>query len=209
MVEFGEVTWDRWATLIFSFVAATAAAATAGVNFSRHRREKAQANGEEMRRWSLELSSESVDNWFPAELKRIVGGGLAVRVATIKIEKPRCSLLAPEERIRMAGLLPYSGTSVRSPNVSQSARKLRLEKNLSEATRFDHSGSLNRVGEGHSIERFYVSAPPAGLFSRWHSSRRVTIIVDAEEISSARRSIRIKVHSQPIDWTARSPKATI
>jgi hypothetical protein len=193
--------------LILAAIATTGTTITGLVSFSRHRREKGQATADENRRWSLEILPPVENGWHPASLKRRQDGGVPVLLFSIKVEKPRRSLLTVERQVALIGAVTWEELDRRSPDVSQSARRLLIEKDLSEEERFASAGSSSRVGLGYSVTRFFVSAPRPSRFTRWASSRRVTITVEAEEISSARRSIRTKVHSQPIDWMASNVKA--
>lgn len=193
------LTWDRWAALIFTAIAAIGGAVTGGVNYARHRREKAQPITNENRRWSLEISPHPQDVWRQASLKRKEDGGSPVRLRSIKIGRPRSSLLTLPQRQTLIGALGREAVDLPSPDVSPAARKLVIERDLAEAERFAFSGSSQRVGLGYSMTAFYVSMPKPSIFSRWYSSRRVKIIVEAEEISSTRRSFRVEVTSQRID----------
>jgi hypothetical protein len=198
-----------WVTLVLagvgavaSVVGAAAGVMTWSVHYSRLRAERRQRDDQERDRWSLDVLSGANAGWHAAVLKRSEDSLFSVRLRSVKIDIPAGSLLAPEKRIQMIGYVRREDVDLHSPDLSGVARKLQFEKDLSAESRFVQAGSSERVGLRYSLTRFYVSSPRQTLFSRWHSPRRVTITVEAEEISSQRRSIRTKVISQPIDWTA-------
>jgi len=196
--DLSTLTWDRWATLIFSAIAATGALVTGLVNLARHHRETAQSTLAENRRWSLEISPQTQGGWREATVIRKEDGGSPVRLRSIKIERPRSSLLALPQRQTLIGALDRGVVNLRIPDLSQTTPKLVIERDLVEAERFAFPGSSGRVGLGYATIAFYVSLPRPSIFSRWQSSRRAKMIIEAEEISSTRRNFRVEVTSQPI-----------
>jgi hypothetical protein len=189
--------WDRLATLILSAVAATGTVVTGGVNLARHWRETKQPTKAEANRWSLELATKADDGWRVAALRRKTEGAVGVRLRSIAIKSPSRSVIAHVSREQ---------SKASKPDAATAARKIAFEENLRPLTTIAFP-QPRLVETDYSLTSFIVSAPRPSRFNRWHSSRRVTIIVEAEETSSTRRIMRIKVTSQPIDWTASSPKA--
>jgi hypothetical protein len=196
--------WDRLATLIFSGVAAAGALIAGYVNVSKHVREVQHSSKEEANRWSLEISKGNDDHWFLANLIRNKDESTSVRLRKIELNLPWSSLLVSGEWSKPIDRKDGQRFPDFVPVIKTAARTLVFDHDLKPAIsiRGGHG-----VKEGYSLIRFFVSPPKLPRWTRSHSSRRVVIIVEAEEISSARRSMRIKVISQPIDWTASKPKA--
>jgi hypothetical protein len=195
------MTWDRWATLLLAAVAATGTIVSGYVNIARHWRDRNQSDTEEhRRRWSLEVETLSKNGWHLAHLKREVGA-IAVRLRSLNVEMPTKTLIAKGTLDLRVGNIGYSGSFVSLPDLSTATRKLVIDTNLQaeRAWGHDHQTMLQL---DYAMFDFFVSSPPAPSFWRRDKSRRVTITVEAEEISSARRNMRIKVISQPIDWSA-------
>lgn len=192
------MTWDRWATLGFAAVAAIGAVIAGYVNLAKHFRERNQAKAEERRRWSLEVEPPSQGEWRFAHLRRRELGAISISLRTLRVRAPSNALLATVSHDKRTGLVGYGGSYAPIPDLATAARTLVVEANLhpARAWTFDRRTT---VALDYSLFDFFVLSPPASSFWRRHSSRRLTITVEAEEISSARRAIRINVKSHPID----------
>ena len=152
------------------------------------------------------MSADVGGGWRLALLRRKLGGSVALRLRSIKIKLPRGSIIAFGDRAKAVGALTRGHLSSVAPNMETAARKIVFERDLKPETGVDLS-PIKFFDLDHALTRFLVSAPTPSRWRRAHSSRRVTIIVEAEELSAARRTIRIRVASQPIDWTTSNTKA--
>jgi hypothetical protein len=183
-----------WATLGCAAVGALGAAIAGYVNLAKHFRERNQASANEKRRWSLEIDPRQQGEWRPADLRRSELDAVKVRLLAIRVLSPRTSLIAFQEFV-----WGTDGRGEPKPVLASAARKLLIDQNLKNAWTWV-PGQNSRTLDYSQFE-FYVSMPRSESRLR-KASRRVVITVDAEEISSARRPIRIRVASQPIDWSA-------
>jgi hypothetical protein len=190
--------WVQFATLVLAGIGAAGAVATGYVSLARHIREAKQPAKDEASRWSLEMSTDVGGGWRLAMLRRKLGGSVALRLRSIEIKLPRGSTVAFGDRTKAVGAVTRGQLSSFAPNMETAARKIVFERDLRPETGVDLS-PIKFFDLDYALTRFLVSTPPPSRSRRAHSSRRVTIVVEAEEVSAARRTIRIRVTSQPID----------
>jgi hypothetical protein len=203
------MTWEQWAKGAAAGITMIAGATGIYTSIARYLRERRRPRLEESRRWSFDVEPSSEECWYKASLKRTETDVSApeMRLQALRIKSPRQSLLAAPTKDVRVGAVGYSGSWTPAPEKSAIAKKLVIAHDL-KPVRVWNQDHITTRSLGYSQFDFFVSSPPKSAFW-WQRSRRVTITVDAEEISSGRRSIRIKVHSQVIDWSARTPhKAT-
>ena len=153
---------------------------------------------EEMARWNLIVRPfPERPEYFLAELHRSIGIDVGVRLIQLRLTAPKGAFLSPGKY--ESSKLP--GRYLPEGNIG--TRKIILGKDFNPVKVWGHGGL--HYGDYSSIT-FFIERPPK---SRFRSSvARAEIIVDAEEISSARRHIRIKAKSHAIDWTASNTTAT-
>lgn len=190
------MTWEMWA----SGIAAAGAFAGAVIAALNYRREKNRPVDDENRRWSLGVNPTSGDGWHNATLKRNEAGAPEVRLHSLHLKSPRGSLLALPTVDNRGGNVGYAGSWTPLADKATVTRKLVVDRDLS-SVRTWNADYVTTRSLGFSEFSFFISPPPSRILS-WQRSRRVTIIVEAEEISSARRRIRTNVSSQIVDWTA-------
>jgi hypothetical protein len=187
------MNWSQWAILAASMVGAATGLVSSYLAYVKHRKEKAKPMEEESARWNLMVRPFRPE-YFLAELRRSIGEDIGVRLIQLRLTAPRGAFL-------FRAKYEPPGRYVRGDNIGASKIILGLDfKPVME-----HGPGGLRSGDYSSIT-FFIGRPPK---SRFRSSiTRAEIVVDAEDISSARRHIRIKAKSHEIDWTASSTTAT-
>ncbi len=211
-LRLNRMTWDREAELIIAAIGVAVAAMTwlsglannAYSDASKRRREKVQASAEEGRHWCLEVEPSSQDGWHLVHLKRSEIGATRIHLRALKLMPPGSLLATVAPDKRGFGALGYGGgRSKYAPNRATATRRIAIGVDLHPVRgwRPDRQATIP-LQAIRSSPSSYPSPPKPSLW-RWHNSRSVTITVEAEETSSARRSIRLNVTSQTIDWSVR------
>lgn len=187
------MNWSQWAILAASMVGAATGLVSCYLAYVKHRKEKAKPMEEERARWNL-IVRPFGSEYFLAELRRSIGEDIGVRLIQLR-------LTAPSGAFLFRAKYEPPGRYVRGDNIEASKIILGLDFNPV----IERGPGGLRSGDYSSIT-FFIGRPPK---SRFRSSiTRAEIIVDAEDISSASRHIRIKAKSHEIDWTASSPTDT-
>jgi hypothetical protein len=187
------MNWSQWTILAASMIGAATGLVSCYLAYVKHRREKVKPMEEERARWNL-IVRQAQPEYFLAELRRSVGEDVGVRLIQLRLTAPRGAFL-------FRAKYEPSGRYVLGDNIG--ASKINLGLDFNPVIKRGPGGL--RSGDYSSIT-FFIGRPPK---SRFRSSiTRAEIVVDAEDISSARRHIRIKAKSHEIDWTASSTTAT-
>lgn len=197
------VEWDHVLTVAGSAIAGAGVIVNGYIALMRYWRDGSQQALAESARWSLNLiAAPRAEGWLLASLRRQTVGAPAVYLIRVTILAPRGAKLAPtawsEKKKRPDG--GYNNSEL-IPQTAKSARALDYGRDLDPARRVSFHAIENL---DHAKVSFFVSPPES---RRSAAATRFSVLVEAEEISSARRSIRVKVKTRPIALTANKGQA--